>query len=87
MPSELEATYRWLADIRHHIAMAQGFIQGTPYESFKDDNLRLYAVTRCLEIVSEASRRLPADLKVRHPPSRGGRWPRPETFIATSMKM
>jgi uncharacterized protein with HEPN domain len=26
-----------------------------------------YAVTRCLEIISEASRRLPPDLKHRHP--------------------
>jgi uncharacterized protein with HEPN domain len=26
----------------------------------------LYAVTRCLEIISEASRRLPDDLKARH---------------------
>jgi uncharacterized protein with HEPN domain len=29
--------------------------------------LRLYAVTRCLEIISEASRRLPEELKARHP--------------------
>jgi uncharacterized protein with HEPN domain len=36
------------------------------YPTFKDDNLRLYAVTRCLEIVSEASRRLPEALKQRH---------------------
>ena len=26
----------------------------------------MYAVTRCLEIISEASRRLPDDLKARH---------------------
>jgi uncharacterized protein with HEPN domain len=31
------------------------------------DNLRLYAVTRCLEIISEASRRLPDEVKARHP--------------------
>lgn len=29
--------------------------------------MRVYAVTRCLEITSEASRRLSADLKARHP--------------------
>lgn len=67
MPSDSEATRRWLNDIQHHIAMAQGFIEGMDYEAFKDDNLRLYAVTRCLEIISEASRRLPEDLKARHP--------------------
>jgi uncharacterized protein with HEPN domain len=67
MPSEAEATRRWLNDIRYHIGLAEGFIVGMNYEAFKDDNLRLYAVTRCLEIISEASRRLPDDLKARHP--------------------
>jgi uncharacterized protein with HEPN domain len=66
MPSEQEATGRWLKDIRHHIAMAEGFVSGINYEAFKDDNLRLYAVIRCLEIISEASRRLPPELKARH---------------------
>ncbi len=62
MPSEREATRRWLFDIRHHIAMAE-----MTYATFKDDNLHLYAVIRCLEIVSEASRRLPDALRDRHP--------------------
>jgi uncharacterized protein with HEPN domain len=31
------------------------------------DTIRLYAVTRCLEIISEASRRLPDVLRDRHP--------------------
>jgi uncharacterized protein with HEPN domain len=67
MPSDSDATKRWLNDIRHHIAMAAGFVAGVSYDSFKDDNLRLYAVIRCLEIISEASRRLPDVLKARHP--------------------
>jgi uncharacterized protein with HEPN domain len=67
MPSDSRGERRWLIDIRHHIALAQNFTAGTTYESFKDDLLRLYAVTRCLEIISEASRRLPAGLKARHP--------------------
>lgn len=67
MPSEAEAARRWLNDIRHHIAMAEGFVAGMSYEVFKDDDLRIYAVTRCLEIVSEASRRLPDEFKTRHP--------------------
>jgi uncharacterized protein with HEPN domain len=67
MPSDPEATRRWLMDIQHHITMADGFVAGIGYDSFKDDNLRLYAVTRCLEIISEASRRLPDELKARHP--------------------
>lgn len=67
MPSDASATRRWLTDIQHHIAMAQGFVRRVAEAEFLDDNLRLYAVTRCLEIISEASRRLPAALKDRHP--------------------
>jgi uncharacterized protein with HEPN domain len=67
MPSDTEATRRWLSDIHHHIAMATDFVAGVDYGSFKDNNLRLYAVVRCLEIISEASRRLPDELKARHP--------------------
>jgi uncharacterized protein with HEPN domain len=66
MPSDHGAIRRWLTDIQHHIRMAQGFVAGMNYETFKDDDLRLYAVTRCLEIISEASRRLPDELKARH---------------------
>jgi uncharacterized protein with HEPN domain len=32
-----------------------------------DDDLYFYAVTRALQIISEALRRLPADMKERHP--------------------
>ncbi len=67
MSSERDAAGRWLADIRHNITLAENFTAGLTYDAFKDDMLRLYAVVRCLEIISEASRRLPDDLKVRHP--------------------
>jgi uncharacterized protein with HEPN domain len=67
MPSDALAARRWLVDIHHHIALAQRFAQGSTYDTFKDDLLRLYAVTRCLEIISEASRRLPSAMKARHP--------------------
>jgi len=67
MPSDRSVVGRWLADIRHNIALAENFTAGVAYDDFKDDVLRLYAVIRCLEIISEASRRLPDDLKARHP--------------------
>ncbi|HEY4987302.1 MAG TPA: HepT-like ribonuclease domain-containing protein [Bradyrhizobium sp.] len=34
---------------------------------FKGDLKTVYAITRCLEVISEASRRLPHDLKARNP--------------------
>jgi uncharacterized protein with HEPN domain len=53
--------------IAHHIELAVQFATGFDYEAFVADPRTVYAVTRCLEIISEASRRLPDDLKARHP--------------------
>jgi uncharacterized protein with HEPN domain len=67
MPSDREAARRWLNDIRHHIVLAQIFTEGMTYDALRDDLRTTYAVTRCLEIIFEASRRLPDELKARHP--------------------
>jgi uncharacterized protein with HEPN domain len=56
-----------LVDILHNIALAEEFVMGQVFETFRDDLMRVYAVTRCLEIISEASRRLSDELKQRHP--------------------
>jgi uncharacterized protein with HEPN domain len=65
MPSR--ADERSLRDILFHIDLATEFITGFDRDTFKNDLRTLYAVTRCLEIISEASRRLPDNLKARHP--------------------
>jgi uncharacterized protein with HEPN domain len=65
MPSRAADTA--LRDILHHIDLAAGFSAGFDRASFKLDIKTVYAVTRCLEIISEASRRLPDDTKARHP--------------------
>jgi uncharacterized protein with HEPN domain len=56
-----------LRDILHHIDLANQFVEGFDRGTFKADLKTVYAVTRCLEIISEASRRLPDELKARHP--------------------
>ena len=56
-----------LIDILHHIHLAANFAEGMNYEAFRADLRTVYAVTRCFEIISEASRRLPKQLKARHP--------------------
>lgn len=48
-----------LRDILHHIDLAQRFADGLQRADFLADIRTVYAVTRCLEIISEASRRLP----------------------------
>jgi uncharacterized protein with HEPN domain len=65
MPSKHPDTA--LRDILHHIDLAERFVDGIDRELFLDDARTIYAVTRCLEIISEASRRLPTELKERHP--------------------
>jgi uncharacterized protein with HEPN domain len=64
MPSESGAIP--LHDILYHIELAQTFAAGFSRQSFRDDLRTVFAVTRCLEIISEASRRLPLALKDRH---------------------
>jgi uncharacterized protein with HEPN domain len=55
-----------LRDIHRQIELAQQFTDKIDYQTFHGDLMRVYAVTRCLEIVSEASRRLSEELKERH---------------------
>ena len=53
MPSEKE-----IGALRHilfHIDAAEHFAHGQTFESLRDDLMRLYAVIRSLEIISEAS--------------------------------
>jgi uncharacterized protein with HEPN domain len=65
MPSD--RTDRALRDILHHIDLAADFVEGFDRDTFKADLRSVFAVTRCLEIISEASRRLPDEIKARYP--------------------
>ena len=56
-----------LHDMARQIRLAQSFVEGSSFEGFQADRRTVYAVIRCLEIISEASRRLPDELKTRHP--------------------
>jgi uncharacterized protein with HEPN domain len=51
----------------HHVDLASRFAQDFDQASLQADTRTVYAVTRCLEIISEASRRLSDELKARHP--------------------
>lgn len=56
-----------LGDILRNIDLAEDFARDFAVEQFMADIQRVYATTRALEIISEASRRLSDDLKARHP--------------------
>jgi uncharacterized protein with HEPN domain len=65
MPSKSPA--QRLRDIVDNIDAVQAFTVEMDFAAFVADRKTVYAVTRALEIISEASRRLPTELKERHP--------------------
>ena len=56
-----------LQDILDNIEAARSFVGQGSYDDLIRDRKTRYAVERALEIISEASRRLPDDLRNRHP--------------------
>ena len=65
MPSKNPA--QRLRDIIENIEAIAQFTAGMTLEDFVRDRKTVYAVTRALEIISEAARRLPDDFKAVHP--------------------
>lgn len=63
MPSDLGR--RKLVDIRDNIRFAQELLGSMSIEEFKANKATFYAITRALEIISEASRRLDPETKLR----------------------
>lgn len=62
-----ERARKALLDIRDNILLAKAWTKDLSLARFTEDRQAFYAVTRTLEIISEASRRLPPELKKRHP--------------------
>jgi uncharacterized protein with HEPN domain len=57
----------YLNDIIENIERAQRFIADVSYDEFTRDDKIHYAVVRCLEIIGEATKRLPQSLRQQHP--------------------
>ena len=62
---------RTLAERLRHILEAigqiEGYLAGKSFADYLADDMRRYAVERCLEIASEASRHIPPETKRRFP--------------------
>jgi uncharacterized protein with HEPN domain len=65
MPSKNPA--QRLSDIVDNIDAIKAFTAELDLAAFRADRKTVYAVVRALEIISEASRRLPSELIDRHP--------------------
>ncbi|MBI3300820.1 MAG: DUF86 domain-containing protein [Deltaproteobacteria bacterium] len=63
-----ERTYvDYLEDILDAVEKVAQFIQGMTYEQFVQDAKTVFAVVRALEIIGEATKRIPQAVKDRHP--------------------
>jgi uncharacterized protein with HEPN domain len=57
----------YLEDIIHNMRLAQQFIGNLALGEFIRDPKTVYAVLRCLEIIGEAAKNVPASLREKYP--------------------
>ena len=57
----------YLSDIFDTIEKIEGFTQDISFEAFAEDEMRVFAVVRALEIIGEAAKNVPMDLKENYP--------------------
>jgi len=58
---------QYFIDILDSIEKIEMFIEGLSYDSFLNDVKTQFAVVRALEIIGEASNKIPADIKDKYP--------------------
>lgn len=57
-------SYRdYLADMLEAMTKARQFVEGMSFDQFSGDDKTVYAVIRALEIIGEAAKRIPAEVK------------------------
>ena len=56
-----------LGDILKAIQEMQHFVSGKSFDDYRNDTMLRFAIERCIEIISEASRHIPAGMKAAHP--------------------
>ena len=57
----------YVEDILDAMKKCQSFVAGMSYEDFLGDEKTTFAVTRALEIIGEATKRVPDDVRRRYP--------------------
>jgi uncharacterized protein with HEPN domain len=57
----------FIKDILENIKKTEDFVAGMSFEAFKNDEKTNYALIRCIEIIGEASKRVPDEIKQAYP--------------------
>src|SRR3989338_38166 len=64
----VERSYKdFLQDIFDAMNKAQSFVSSMEYEVFKNDDKTAYAVVRALEVIGEATKHVPENLRQKYP--------------------
>src|SRR5260221_14406980 len=57
----------YFSDMYDAVCSAENFIAGISYDDFVRDSKTIYAVIRALEIIGEASSKIPEDIRKKYP--------------------
>jgi len=71
MKASERSSIDYLNDIRDASEKAARFVNDLTFEQFRDNDEKVYAVIRTLEIIGEAAKSIPAQLRRHYPKSRG----------------
>ncbi len=56
----------YIKDILENMEKAERFIKGMDLEGFKNDEKTNYAIVRCIEIIGEATKQIPVEIRQKY---------------------